>query len=168
MSACGWAWGTIERIATTETRLVATIRIASPSSMRTGGRTDLVERAVRILPGLAGHRCENQSCNSALRELRDTETAHLLEHVACELMALAGSRRTLRGRTWWDFNRTGEGVFFVALDFDDEAVARAALASAAELVEWLLFAPQESETPDVGAIVDAIKGARARCQQPLV
>lgn len=161
MSARRWAWGAIERVASSDARLIATIRIASPRFLRTGSRADLVERAVRLLPGLAAHRCDNPSGCGILRELRDTETAHLLEHIACELMALAGSPRNLRGRTWWDFGSMGAGVFSVMLEFDDEAVAREALDRAGELVEWLVCAPRNSDPPDVGAVVDAVRQARS-------
>ncbi len=80
-----------------------------------------------MLPGLARHTCDNDEGVDFLRELRDTETAHLLEHVATELAALSGSPRSLRAETSWDFARDGRGVFRLRFDYDDDLVVLGAL-----------------------------------------
>ncbi len=106
--------------------------------MRTSARPGLAEAAVALLPGLARHTCDNDEGVDFLRELRDTETAHLLEHVATELAALAGSPRSLRAETSWDFARDGRGVFLLRFDYDDDLVVLGALDAAVGVVEWLL------------------------------
>jgi len=45
------------------------------------------------LPGLRRHRCDNGRHRSFFDEARDTEVAHLLEHVLIELLALDGQSR---------------------------------------------------------------------------
>jgi hypothetical protein len=124
-------------------------------------RTDpaLASRALSLLPGLARHYCDNTEGSVFSAEARDTEIAHLLEHVACELMALAGSPRTLRGETAWDFARDGRGVFRVTLQFDDDLVALGALKSAAGIVGALASG---EEPPDVTTTVDRLREARRR------
>lgn len=127
--------------------------------MRTSTAPGLSRQAIDLLPGLARHSCENDSEIDFTREMRDTESVHLLEHVACELMALAGSPRSLKGRTEWDFARDGWGVFRVTLEFDDDLVAMGALREAVRIVEWLLAGGAESDRPDVEAIVERLGAA---------
>ena len=89
----------IERIDVNPERVEALVRVPPGEPMRTSNSSGLVERAVELLPGLSRHTCDNGSAHGILGELADTEIPHLLEHVAFELMALAGSPRTLRGET---------------------------------------------------------------------
>ena len=97
----------------------------------------MADAVLRALPGLSGHRCDNDSGATFRDELRDTELAHLAEHAALEVMAMAGSPDTLRGDTTWDFARDGRGVFRIRLRFDDDLVAIGALRFAVELVDAL-------------------------------
>lgn len=94
-----------------------------------------------------------------MREFADTETPHLLEHVAAELMALAGSSRTLRGETVWNFKRDGQGVFRVRLRYDDDLVALGALKEAHAIVEWLLD-PEHAAEPDMEAAIAGLVAVR--------
>lgn len=151
---------TIERIEVAERFVDATVRVNDFNFMRTSAIPSLAERALALLPGLARHTCENDDGRNALREFGDTETPHLLEHVACELMALSGSPRQLRGETSWDFARDGRGVFHVRLEFDDDLVALGALREAAMVVEWLFG--KAGERPDIGAAVERLRSVRTR------
>jgi hypothetical protein len=143
----------VRRIEVGEGSLEAVIFVTDQSYLRTSHAHDLAERAVELLPGLRRHSCDNEAELDFVRELRDTESAHLLEHVACELMALAGSPRSLRGRTSWDFARDGRGVFRISLEFDDDLVAMGALDEAVRIVEWLLAGADRGAAPDVDAVV---------------
>jgi cyanophycin synthetase len=116
--------------------------------MRTSVVPDLAEKALALLPGLARHTCENGFAHGIAAELADTETPHLLEHVAFELMALSGSPRSLRGETAWDFSADGRGVFRVRLGYDDDLVVLGALRAAVGVCEWLLK-PSIAEEPDI-------------------
>ncbi|MCL2324519.1 MAG: hypothetical protein FWC48_02965 [Actinomycetia bacterium] len=52
------------------------------------------------LPGLAKHRCDNGKHRSFCDEARDTELAHLFEHLLIELAATSGApREQLSGAT---------------------------------------------------------------------
>lgn len=143
----------VRRIEVGENSLEAVVFVTDQSYLRTSHSRDLPERAVGLLPGLRRHTCDNDAELDFVRELRDTESAHLLEHVACELMALSGSPRSLKGRTAWDFARDGRGVFRVTLEFDDDLVAMGALDEAVRVVEWLLAGEDGGAAPDVDAVV---------------
>jgi hypothetical protein len=152
----------IERIEVGGGVLRARVRVGEGAPLRTAAITGLAEAALGLLPGLRRHTCDNDDGRDFARELRDTETAHLLEHVACELMALAGSPRSLRGETSWDFSRDGRGVYRVALQFDDDLVAMGALREAAVIVEWLLDGAPAEVRPGVGEAVRRLSELRSR------
>lgn len=155
---------TFDSIEVGGSRLEACVRVADGRYERTSSAPGLAERASRLLPGLARHTCRNPAGDRALREFADTETPHLLEHVAVELMALAGSPRSLQAETSWDFTQDGPGVYRVRLEYDDDLVALGALREAAGIVEWLLkcgaAAEAESAPPDVGGIVERLRRVR--------
>lgn len=142
----------IERIDVGGASLTALVRVPEGVPMRTSQFSGVTDRALGLLPGLRRHTCENGTPRGMARELGDTETPHLLEHVAFELMALSGSPRTLHGNTEWDFSRDGRGVFWVTLEFDDDLVALAALQEGVPIVSWLLE-PGDSAAPVVDAVV---------------
>ena len=148
----------IERIDVGEDRLIALVRVPPTSPMRTSASPGLADRALTLLPGLRRHTCENGSARGMTRELADTETPHLLEHLAFELMALSGSPRDLHGATTWDFATDGQGVFRVTLGFDDDLVALDALRCAVTVADWL-FEP-DSPSPDTDEMVARLKKLR--------
>jgi cyanophycin synthetase len=151
----------IERVDVSPGRVEALVRVPEGEPVRTRLSLGLAERALALLPGLRRHTCENGSAHGIAAELADTETPHLLEHVAFELMALSGSPRTLRGETAWDFSADGRGVFRVRLGYDDDLVALGALRAAVGVCEWLLL-PDAAEKPDVEATVTLLSELRAR------
>jgi hypothetical protein len=125
--------------------------------LRTSEAPGAAEVLLRVLPGLRGHRCENDTGTSFAEELADTEIAHALEHAALEIAAMAGSPVTLRGRTTWDFAADGPGVFRVALEYDDDLVVLGSLAVAADVVR---AATGEGAAPDVAAETSRLRGLR--------
>lgn len=138
----------------------ARIRVFDATYARTSANPELTREALSLLPGLARHSCENEDGHHFAREMADTESPHLLEHIACEFMALSGSPRTLRGRTGWDFARDGAGVYRVRLEYDIDVVAIGALNEATTMVEWLLTGV--GRRPDVAEVVEmlvAVRGA---------
>lgn len=146
----------IEHVRIGDERIEALVRV-DPAFMRTSSQAGVADRARALLPGLARHTCDNDDGRSFVVEMRDTETAHLLEHVTCELMALAGSPRSLKAETSWDFKRDGQGVFRLALEYDDDLVALGALKHAGDIVEWLCRGGDE---PDVGQMTRGLRELR--------
>lgn len=141
--------------------LEAVVRVGAPEFMRTSAFPGLAERVVALMPGIVRHRCDCGSAHGIVQELADTETPHLAEHVALELMALSGSSRDLRGETTWDFAADGRGVFRVRVGFDDERVARAALAHAALVVNALLEDEQVPVADEIAEELRALRPTRA-------
>jgi len=150
----------IERIEVSPERVEALVRVTNRDFARTSACPDLPARALGLLPGLSRHTCENGSAHGHIAELADTETPHLLEHVACELMALSGSPRSLRGETAWDFSADGVGVYRVRLAYDDDLVCLGALRSGVAVVEWLL--DPTGERPDIDSVVAELVVVRGR------
>ena len=88
------------------------------------------ERLKSWLPSMIEHRCSVGERGGFFERLRrGTYLAHILEHVVLELQTLAGSD--------CGFGRTREsnedGVYKVAIEYDDESLCRAALEAGREL-----------------------------------
>jgi hypothetical protein len=148
----------VEAVEVREDVVAATVRVAEDALMRTSASPGLPERSFALLPGLRRHVCRNEAGRPFADELAETETAHLFEHVACELMALAGSPRSLKGETRWDFERDGRGTFRVCIEYEDDLVALGALKSAVPVVTWLVLG--QGERPDVGDIAERLRAVR--------
>lgn len=147
----------IDELAVTPKLVEAVLRFDEDEAMRTSSIAGFAGSLIAFLPGLKGHRCDNGAGRTFLDELEDTELAHVVEHAALEIMAMAGSRDTLEGRTSWDFAADGRGVFRVRIACDDEVVAVGALRCAASLVASM---SEGTEPPDVDA--EAVRLKRAR------
>lgn len=148
----------IESIEVAPQELQVVVRILAPEYLRTSAVPGLAECALEALPGLVRHRCDNDASRSFVHEARDTETAHLLEHVTIELMALSGSPRELAANTSWDFRRDGKGVFRLSIGYDDDVAALASLKAASHVIEWLFGA---AEKPDIAQAVALIAEKRS-------
>jgi len=148
----------IDSVDVGERRIEARLRVCDPKRLSTSAFPRFAERITSLLPGLARHSCENEDGLDFMRELRDTELAHCVEHVTAELMALAGSPRTLRGETRWDFAADGAGIYRVSLSYDDDLVALAALSEGVAAVEWAAGLP--GGRPDIEAISQRLRALR--------
>ena len=79
------------------------------------------DNALRLLPNLARHVCVNEKGETCGDDVVGTQPAHLLEHVAIELMAQAhGSGKGLMGHTSFLEER---GLMLVKLTYKDDIVA---------------------------------------------
>src|SRR5687767_5710494 len=88
------------------------------------------ERLMAWLPSMVEHRCSVGERGGFFERLRrGTYLAHILEHVTLELQSLAGTEvgfgRARETQT--------EGVYKVAIEYDEEELARAALQVGREL-----------------------------------
>lgn len=99
-----------------------------PSNLLPG----FTDRLVKLLPGLAQHRCGVGEVGGFLQRLHEgTWLAHVLEHVTIELQNLAGSQVGFgKARQ----TAEGSGIYKVAVRTRDERVGRAAIAAARDLV----------------------------------
>jgi cyanophycin synthetase len=88
------------------------------------------ERLKAWLPSMIEHRCSVGERGGFFERLRrGTYLAHILEHVVLELQSLAGSEVGF-GRTR---ESNEEGVYKVAIEYDEESLCRAALEAGREL-----------------------------------
>jgi len=141
-------------------RIEAVVVFAEGEATRTAEVEGAAHRALTLLPGLRGHRCDNAAGKRFSDEVSDTELAHLLEHVALELMVLAGSPDTLRGDTAWDRSADGPGVFRVRVAYDDDLVCLGAIRLAERIVTWSLSGSDSA--PDVVSGSRRLKELRSR------
>src|SRR6267378_2552371 len=88
------------------------------------------ERLMGWLPTMIEHRCSIGERGGFFQRLRrGTYLAHILEHVTLELQSLAGTDVGF-GRARETSN---DGVYKVAIEYDEEELARASLAVGREL-----------------------------------
>lgn len=128
----------VQAITVCPDRVDVVVGVSEDEIMRTARNETIAERALGLLPGLRRHECDNGSGRSFVDELADTEVPHLFEHVVMELMAKAGSPRSLRGETQWDFRRDGRGIFRVSVEYDDDLVCLGAIKVADRVMDYLI------------------------------
>lgn len=88
------------------------------------------DRLMAWMPTMIEHRCSIGERGGFFERLRrGTYQAHILEHVTLELLSLAGSNAGY-GRAR---ETSEEGVYKVVIEYEEENLARAALAAAREL-----------------------------------
>lgn len=148
----------VDSITVHEDRVDVVVRVEGGEPLRTSAVGELPQKALELLPGLARHRCDNGACATFREELEDTELAHLFEHVVMEMMALAGSPRSLKGETEWDFERDGRGFFRVSLEYDDDLVCLGAVKAADRVMGHLL---KDDAPLDVTAEAVRLRALRA-------
>lgn len=122
---------TLEHIAVEKHGISLELR-CRPADARVSARQ--AGEALRLLPNLARHVCVNGRGSTFGEEIEGTEPAHLLEHVAIELMAREHGGEGLMGHT----SHAGEpGLMVVKLTYADDLVALGCVKRALELVNSL-------------------------------
>lgn len=129
--------------------------LVDPGRMRTSQVPGLSERMLSALPGLGSHECVNGAGRTFPEEAGDTEVAHLLEHVALELLR-RGASRMPRGGTRWDFAEDGRGSFTVTLLHEDAEKCALALR---EAVRVLSAAVRGDAVLAADAAIEFLRGA---------
>ena len=145
----------ITKVAVAPKHFTARVRIANGGPLMTDKDLVGTTYVYRLLPEICDHTCLGDSGSTFKDVMGSTELAHLLEHVAIELMArtnLAGDITC--GRTW---EVTGEPrTYDVQLACPDDVLVASALSSAAWILQWAYSGGAEPE-PDVDAIVSGIR-----------
>jgi len=109
------------------------------------------EKLMNGLPTMIEHRCSIGERGGFFQRLRDgTYLGHILEHVTLELQTLAGTEVGM-GRAR---ETSEEGVYKVIVEYKEEAVGRACLASAREL----LLAAIHDRPFDVAGELERLRG----------
>lgn len=153
----------ITKVAVGPKHFTARVRIAGGGPLTTDEDLVGTTYVYRLLPEICDHACLGDAGSTFKDVMGATEVAHLLEHVAIELMArtnLAGDISC--GRTW---EVTGEPrTYDVQLACPDDVLVASALSSAAWILQWAYSGGGDPE-PDVEAIVEGIRGLTQRATQ---
>lgn len=153
----------ITKVEVGPSNLEATLRVIPGAPLMTSEDIEATALVYNVMPHIAEHACTGDAGSQFKDAMGNTEIAHLLEHVAVELMARAGMDGQIvcgRTRGTSDDPRT----FVIQLACPDDVLAIAALSSAAWIVDWA-FTGGDGPVPDVEAIAGGI--ARLAGEAPI-
>jgi hypothetical protein len=120
----------------------------------TSENAEATERVLELLPGLSEHLCLGDADARFGLVAKDTEVAHLLEHVTVELLALTNlAGDVASGKTSLVDSR--RGLYEIILACPDDVLVAASLSSAVWLLNWA-YGNQEEADPDINAIVSGL------------
>jgi len=89
---------------------------------------DFSETILARLPGIKLHHCKNNLNIPVEEELKNTETAHALEHILIEVIFQADpNAERLAGVTAWNWHRQPTGTYLVSLRYTNRDFLEPAL-----------------------------------------
>lgn len=144
----------IKKVSVGPEYLTARIRIGDGFPLMTNEDLDGTTRVWRLMPQIASHACAGDGGETFRDVMGATELAHLLEHVAVELMA----RTNLGDDVSYGRTKAVEGVertYLVQLVCPDDVLCVGALSSAAWILQWA-FSGGGAPEPDIDAIVQGL------------
>lgn len=144
----------IKKVVVGPKNLTATVEFSAKAPRLTSENAEATERVLKLLPGLSEHLCLGDADARFGLVAKDTEVAHLLEHVTVELLALTNLAGDVSsGKTSLvDSNR---GLYEIILACPDDVLVAASLSSAVWLLNWA-YGNQEDADPDINAIVSGL------------
>lgn len=145
----------ITRVAVAPKYFMARVVIAPGGPLTTDQDLMGTTHIYNLLPEICDHTCLGDTGSTFKEAMGATEIAHLLEHVAIELMARTGIAGDIScGRTFTveDEPRT----YDIQLACPDDVLVSAALSSAAWILQWA-YSGAEDPKPDIEAIVSGIR-----------
>lgn len=96
----------------------------------------------RLLPGIYKHECFNYQKRSFAKEVTNTETGHLFEHILLEYIFRLNSQRgvkeiCLKGQTNWNWVMDSRGTFHININsgFENLSVLQEAVCRGVELMD---------------------------------
>ncbi|MFZ2755851.1 MAG: hypothetical protein WAY93_03175, partial [Atopobiaceae bacterium] len=146
----------IRKITVGPQNLTARIRVADGAPLMTDEDLIGTTHVYNLMPDIVDHACLGDAGPTFRDAMPSTELAHLLEHVAVELLARTGEIGDITcGRT--ERVPHEQRSFDVTLSCPDDVLAVGALSSAAWIIQWAYTGGGEPK-PDLRAIVEGIKG----------
>ena len=145
----------IEKVSVGAKKLTARVRMNPGMPLRTSEDIEGTARAYYLAPAIAKHACLGDAGKEFQDCMGDTEVAHLLEHLAVEVMietGLGGDIASGRTRAAADEDRAYE----VELSCPDDALTLGALSSAAFMLDWA-FLHADQPAPDFAGTVEGLK-----------
>ena len=144
----------IKKVVVGPKNLTATVEFSAKAPRLTSENAEATERVLELLPGLSEHLCLGDADARFGLVAKDTEVAHLLEHVTVELLALTNlAGDVASGKTSLVDSR--RGLYEIILACPDDVLVAASLSSAVWLLNWA-YGNQEDADPDINAIVSGI------------
>ena len=144
----------IKKVVVGPKNLTATVEFSAKAPRLTSENAEATERVLELLPGLSEHLCLGDADARFGLVAKDTEVAHLLEHVTVELLALTNlAGDVASGKTSLVDSR--RGLYEIILACPDDVLVAASLSSAIWLLNWA-YGNQEDADPDINAIVSGL------------
>ena len=144
----------IKKVVVGPKNLTATVEFSAKAPRLTSENAEATERVLEPLPGLSEHLCLGDADARFGLVAKDTEVAHLLEHVTVELLALTNlAGDVASGKTSLVDSR--RGLYEIILACPDDVLVAASLSSAVWLLNWA-YGNQEDADPDINAIVSGL------------
>lgn len=144
----------IKKVVVGPRNLDATIQLSDDAPRMTSDDAIGTRCVVDLLPGVEKHACLGDTAPQFGDVVSDTEVAHLLEHVAVELLALTNRAGDITsGRTTTLDEKLG--LFEVSLACPDDVLVAGALSSAAWILNWA-YADGEDPKPNIEAITQGL------------
>ena len=134
--------------------MTATVEFSAKAPRLTSENAEATERVLELLPGLSEHLCLGDADARFGLVAKDTEVAHLLEHVTVELLALTNLAGDVSsGKT--SLVDSHRGLYEIILACPDDVLVAASLSSAVWLLNWA-YGNQDEADPDINAIVSGL------------
>lgn len=144
----------IKKVVVGPKNLTATVEFSAKAPRLTSENAEATERMLKLLPGLSEHLCLGDADARFGLVAKDTEVAHLLEHVTVELLALTNLAGDVSsGKT--SLVDSQRGLYEIILACPDDVLVAASLSSAVWLLNWA-YGNQEDADPDINAIVSGL------------
>lgn len=144
----------IKKVVVGPKNLTATVEFSAKAPRLTSEDAEATERVLELLPGLSEHLCLGDADARFGLVAKDTEVAHLLEHVTVELLALTNLAGDVSSSktSLVDSHR---GLYEIILACPDDVLVAASLSSAVWLLNWA-YGNQDEADPDINAIVSGL------------
>ena len=144
----------IKKVVVGPKNLTATVEFSAKAPRLTSENAEATERVLELLPGLSEHLCLGDADARFGLVAKDTEVAHLLEHVTVELLALTNLAGDVSsGKT--SLVDSHRGLYEIILACPDDVLVAASLSSAVWLLNWA-YGNQDEADPDINAIVSGL------------
>ena len=144
----------IKKVVVGPKNLTATVEFSAKAPRLTSEDAEATERVLELLPGLSEHLCLGDADARFGLVAKDTEVAHLLEHVTIELLALTNLAGDVSsGKT--SLVDSHRGLYEIILACPDDVLVAASLSSAVWLLNWA-YGNQDEADPDINAIVSGL------------
>ena len=142
----------IKKVSVGPRNLEAEVEVAASAPLMTSDDPDGTERVLALMPELESHLCLGDASSSFGEVARDTELAHLLEHVSVELLARTDRAGDVSsGQT----AALGDRLFKITFACPDDVLVAGALSSAVWILQWA-YSGGGDPRPDVDAIASGL------------